>query len=65
MPLPQAPNNSKAAINKQVSANIHELVHHGTKQRSHEQIVAIAEATARGRNNKKKTGMKGIGSSSK
>lgn len=54
MPLPKAKNNSKKAINKQVSANIHELVHHGTKQRSHKQIVAIAEATARGRKSKKK-----------
>lgn len=52
MPLPQAPNNSKAAINKQVSANIHELVHHGSRHREHNQIVAIAEATARGRNKK-------------
>lgn len=52
MPLPQAPNNSKAAINKQVSENIEELEHHGSKPRSHEQIIAIAEATARGRNKK-------------
>ncbi len=52
MPLPQAPNNSKSAINKQVSANIDELVHHGTRQRSRAQIIAIAEATARGRNKK-------------
>lgn len=54
MPLPKAPNKSKKAINKQVAENIHELVHHGTKQRSHAQIVAIAEATARGRSSKKK-----------
>lgn len=54
MPLPKSKGRSKKAINKQVSANIHELVHHGTKKRSHKQIVAIAEATARGRSNKKK-----------
>ena len=54
MPLPAAKSKSKKAINKQVSANIHELVHHGTKKRKMTQIVAIAEATARGRNKKKK-----------
>lgn len=53
MPLPKAKGTSKKAINKQVSKNIDELVHHGTKKRSHRQIVAIAEATARGRNKKK------------
>lgn len=58
MPLPEAPNKSEAAINKQVSANIHELVHHGSRPRSHEQIVAIAEATARGRNKKTKLRIK-------
>ncbi|HEV2010571.1 MAG TPA: hypothetical protein VGS17_06035 [Candidatus Limnocylindria bacterium] len=30
-----------------VSANIHELVHHGSKKRSHKQIVAIALAQSR------------------
>lgn len=30
-----------------VSQNIHELVHHGSKKRSHKQIVAIAMAEAR------------------
>lgn len=54
MPLPKAKGHSKKAINKQVSKNIHELVHHGTKKRSMNQIKAIAEATARGRNKKKK-----------
>ena len=29
-----------------VAANIHELAHHGTKERSHAQIVAIAEHAA-------------------
>lgn len=29
-----------------VQANIHELAHHGTRRRSHEQIVAIALHTA-------------------
>jgi hypothetical protein len=54
MPLPKAKGRSKKAINKQVSKNIHELVHHGTKKRSHAQIVAIAERTARGGKGKKK-----------
>lgn len=54
MPLPKAKGHSKKAINRQVSKNIDELVHHGKKQRSHSQIVAIAEATARGRSGKKK-----------
>lgn len=53
MPLPKAKGKSKKAINKQVSANIHELVHHGTKKHSMNQIIAIAESTARGRNKKK------------
>jgi hypothetical protein len=30
-----------------VSANIHELVHHGSRKRSHKQIVAIALSQAR------------------
>lgn len=54
MPLPKAKGHSKKAINRQVAKNIHELVHHGTKKRSHEQIVAIAERTARGQKSKKK-----------
>jgi hypothetical protein len=54
MPLPKAKGHSKKAINRQVSANIHELSHHGTKKRSHAQIVAIAESTARGQSGKKK-----------
>lgn len=54
MPLPKSKSKSKKAINRQVSANIHELVHHGTKKRSHAQIVATAESTARGRSKKKK-----------
>lgn len=54
MPLPKAKGKSKKAINKQVSKNIDELVHHGTKKRSKGQIVAIAEATARGTKKKKK-----------
>lgn len=55
MPLPEASDKSQKGINKQVSSNIDELVHHGTKQRSHAQIVAIAEATARGENRSKKS----------
>jgi hypothetical protein len=54
MPLPKAKGKSKKAINKQVAANIHELVHHGTRKRSHAQIVAIAERTARGQKSKRK-----------
>jgi hypothetical protein len=54
MPLPKAKGRSKKAINKQVSKNIHELVHHGTKQRSRAQIIAIAERTARGQKSKRK-----------
>lgn len=53
MPLPKAKNLSKAGINKQVSANIDELVHKGKKKRPMKQIIAIAERTARG--NKSKT----------
>lgn len=49
MPLPKAKGKSKKAINKQVSKNISELVHHGTKSRSRAQIIAIAERTARGK----------------
>lgn len=47
MPLPHAKNHSKKAINKQVSKNIDELYHHGTKKRPMKQIIAIAESTAR------------------
>jgi hypothetical protein len=54
MPLPASKSKSKKAINHQVSRNIDELYHHGTKKRSMKQIVAIAESTARGRNKKKK-----------
>jgi hypothetical protein len=54
MPLPASKSKSKKAINKQVSKNIHELVHHGTKKRPMKQIIAISERTARGQNKKKK-----------
>lgn len=54
MPLPKAKGHSKKAINRQVSANIHELSHHGTKKRSRQQIIAIAESAARDRPSKKK-----------
>ena len=37
----------KGSSQKTISYNISELTHHGTKQRSHEQIVAIALAQAR------------------
>jgi hypothetical protein len=54
MPLPAAKSKSKKAINKQVAANFRELFYHGTKKRSRNQMIAIAETTARGRNGKKK-----------
>lgn len=54
MPLPKAKGKSKKVINKQVAANIRELINHGTKQRPMNQIIAIAESTARGRNKSKK-----------
>jgi hypothetical protein len=54
MPLQKAHGRSKKAVNKTVSANIHELAHHGTKKRSHRQIIAIAESAARGRSGKNK-----------
>lgn len=54
MPLPKAKGHSKKAINKQVSKNIDELYHHGTKKRPMKQIIAIAERTARGTKSKKK-----------
>lgn len=53
MPLKKATSKSKKAINKAVSYNIDELFHHGKKQRSHQQIVAIAESAARGKKKKK------------
>jgi ACT domain-containing protein len=34
-------------LGSNVSANIHELVHHGRKKRPHRQIVAIALNAAR------------------
>ena len=34
-------------LGSNVSANIHELVHHGSRPRSHRQIVAIALNAAR------------------
>jgi len=43
--MPLKSGKSKATI----SANIRELTHHGTRKRSHKQIVAIALAKARER----------------
>lgn len=48
MPLKKASSNSSKAINKAVSANIHELYHNGKKKRSMKQIIAISESAARG-----------------
>lgn len=53
MPLQKAKCRSKKCLNKAVSANIHELAHHGTRQRSQKQIVAIAFAGARGSSKKR------------
>ena len=53
MPLKKAKGKSKSAINKAVAYNIHELAHRGTKNRSHSQIVAIAESAARRKTKKK------------
>lgn len=47
MPLQRATSGSKKAINKAVSANIHELYHHGKQKRSMKQIIAISENAAR------------------
>ncbi len=44
---------SKACKQKAVSQNIDELTHHGTKKRSHEQIVAIALSSVYGKKKKK------------
>ena len=52
MPAHRAANMSKAAVNKAVSKNIHELSHPNKKGRSHEQIVAIAESQARSKKKK-------------
>jgi len=54
MPLKKAKGKSKAAINKAIAYNIHELSVNGTKDRKHDQIVAIAIKAATGRNKKKK-----------
>lgn len=54
MPLKKATSKSKKAINKAVSANIHELYHHGKKKRTMAQIIAISESAARNRKGKKK-----------
>lgn len=53
MPLRKAKNKSKAEVNKAVAYNIHELTHNGTKERSHDQIVAIAISQAKGKKKKK------------
>lgn len=48
MPLMKFGNcKTKSCRNNVVSANIHELTHHGKKKRSHKQIVAIALSAAR------------------
>jgi len=47
MPLKSAKGKGKEAVQKAISSNIHELVHHGKKPRSKKQIVAIAIASAK------------------
>ena len=49
MPLKTSKSKNEKDINKVVSKNIDELEHHGKKQRSQKQIIAIAESAARGR----------------
>ena len=41
---------------KTISKNIHELTHHGSRPRSHKQIVAIALSQARKSGRKRKRG---------
>jgi ACT domain-containing protein len=41
-------------LGSDVSANISELTHHGTKKRSHKQIVAISLAASRKAESKKR-----------
>lgn len=47
MPAHRAANMSKAAINKAVSKNMHELNKPGVKKRSHAQQVAISISEAK------------------
>lgn len=54
MPLKKSANKSKKAINSAIAANIKELYYNGSKKRPMNQIVAIAESSARGRKSKKK-----------
>jgi hypothetical protein len=53
MPLQKAHGRSKKAVNKAVSANMHELTHHGSRPRSQKQKVAIAISAAKGGKKKK------------
>jgi hypothetical protein len=54
MPLKKAHSKSKKSFQKAVSANMHELTHHGTRPRSQKQKVAIALNAARGNKKRKK-----------
>jgi hypothetical protein len=54
MPLRKAKSKKKEDINKAVAYNIHELTVNGTKDRKHDQIVAIAMRAATGKNKKKR-----------
>lgn len=47
MPLKSTKGKSKKAIQKAISANIHELTHEGTKPRTQKQIVAISISAAK------------------
>jgi hypothetical protein len=53
MPLRKAKSKKKEDINKAVAYNIRELTVNGTKERKHDQVVAIAIKAATGRNKKK------------
>lgn len=53
MPAHRAANSSKAAINKAVSKNMHELNKPGVKKRSQAQKVAIAISQSKPKHKKK------------
>ena len=48
MPLQKAHGKGKKTVQKAVSANMHELTHHGSRPRSQKQKVAIAINAAKG-----------------
>jgi len=54
MPLVKPKSTKKADVSTAIGANISELSHHGTRKRSHKQIVAIAIQSAKSKNAKYK-----------